>query len=367
MFQFNWFNKRKRKIFVGHSSVTLAMQRSGLLVAFCFALHVFCMMVFEKLGFSDAIWLTATTIMTVGYGDLSAKTDLGRASTILVLYGFGIYSVATLASSLLERRAETRELKKKGLWSWNMKNHIIIIATIRDNPDRFFERLSRQIELDPRYKNADVLLTGESFPDGLPESLSRRGWAPLRIESHALDFVDKCDAAHAVAAIVCAEDENKTSSDPMSYELCCRLSAAMPKGSAIVAECVSDSWRARMSKCAHAVARPARTYPEMLGRALCAPGSEQIVENLLDAGGETLLRVDLNFQGAWSAIGSTCLATEAGLPLAYQSVDGQVVSNPKPSARVHAKAIFLVAPEGSEPIELARAIQNHLGTTHAVG
>lgn len=367
MLHFSWLNKRKRKIFVGHSSVTLAMQRSALLVVFCFSLHVFCMMVFEKLGLSDAIWLTSTTIMTVGYGDLSAKTDLGRASTILVLYGFGIYSVATLASSLLERRAETRELKKKGLWSWNMKNHIIIIATIRNNPERFFERLARQIELDPRYKDADVLLTGESFPDGLPESLSRRGWAPLRLESHAFDFVEKCHATDAVAAIVCAEDENKASSDPMSYELCCRLSSAIPKGSTIVAECVSDSWRARMLQCTHAVARPARTYPEMLGRALCAPGSEQIVENLLDAGGETLLRVDVNFDGAWSSIGSTCLATEAGLPLAYQDIDGRIVSNPKPSTRVNAKAIFLVAPEGSDPLSMAHLIQSHLKSSHAAG
>ena len=53
------------------------------------AAHVVAMVALEGMTIFEAIWLTATTIVTVGYGDLSAKTELGRVATML-LYGAGI-------------------------------------------------------------------------------------------------------------------------------------------------------------------------------------------------------------------------------------------------------------------------------------
>src|SRR5689334_11913332 len=54
-------------------------------------LHVVAMMAFEGLSLGDAIWLTFTTITTTGYGDFSAKTHAGRASTIALVYLSGIF------------------------------------------------------------------------------------------------------------------------------------------------------------------------------------------------------------------------------------------------------------------------------------
>lgn len=360
-----WWITRRRRAYVGPASVSLAVKRSMAMALACVLAHTGAMMLAEGLGAMDSLWLTLTTIMTVGYGDLSAKTAMGRLATIVILYGVGIYAVATLASSLLTRRAENLEAKRTGNWSWNMKNHIIIVASVKEGAERFFERLARQLDLDPRYAECDVLLAGESFPQGLPESLSRRGWAPLRLCSHDVAFCEKTHASKALAAIVCSTDEKSEASDPATFELCARLRACMPEGAHIVAECVSDAWRPRVMSAATAVARPARSYPEMLGRALCAPGSEQVVENLLDAGGETLLRVELSFKGKWSAVGVACFQTEAGLPLAYQAQDGSVVSNPKPSEMVRAAALYLVAPEGSNPVQIGKALAQALSASSA--
>ena len=39
-------------------------------------LHVLAMRTFENLSLGDALWLTLTTITTVGYGDRTAKTNV---------------------------------------------------------------------------------------------------------------------------------------------------------------------------------------------------------------------------------------------------------------------------------------------------
>ncbi len=47
--------------------------------------HTLAMMAFEELALGDAVWLTATTMTTVGYGDLSASTAAGRWSTVILV------------------------------------------------------------------------------------------------------------------------------------------------------------------------------------------------------------------------------------------------------------------------------------------
>ena len=68
-------------------------------------LHVVAMMAFEGLGLGDAIWLTFTTITTTGYGDFSAKTHAGRASTIALIYLSGIFMLTQAGAAFFELRA----------------------------------------------------------------------------------------------------------------------------------------------------------------------------------------------------------------------------------------------------------------------
>ena len=59
--------------------------------------------------FGDAIWWAVTTVTTVGYGDLSPVTGVGRVIAVLLMVG-GISLVgvitATLASWIIQRVAE---------------------------------------------------------------------------------------------------------------------------------------------------------------------------------------------------------------------------------------------------------------------
>lgn len=59
----------------------------------------------EKVSFGTALWWSITTATTVGYGDISPQTDIGKlAAVILMLLGIGF--IGMLTSSITNFFAE---------------------------------------------------------------------------------------------------------------------------------------------------------------------------------------------------------------------------------------------------------------------
>ena len=65
----------------------------------------------EKLNWLDAVYFCVVTLATVGYGDITPHTNLGKVFTMFyILTGVGI--IATFANLLLKRSALRREVKR---------------------------------------------------------------------------------------------------------------------------------------------------------------------------------------------------------------------------------------------------------------
>ena len=72
----------------------------------------------EGWRYLDALYFTSYTITTVGYGDITPKTDLGKMFTIVYVFvgvGIVLYGLSIMASHFVEVREEFWLEKLKGI------------------------------------------------------------------------------------------------------------------------------------------------------------------------------------------------------------------------------------------------------------
>ncbi|MEA1832592.1 ion channel [Methylobacterium durans] len=315
-------------------------------------LHVVSMVAFEHLGLGEAIWLTFTTITTTGYGDYSAKTTAGRASTIVLIYLSGIFLLTQAASAFFEFRILRRERKRRGEWRWDMRDHIVFVNAPADEPGDYLRRLLDQLHRShAHFAAVPSLVLTEAFPDGLPPDLEDD---PLIVQLKGrFDDPAALDAAgvdQAQVLVILAENEGDRLSDSRTFDIIHRL---RERGitARIIAECVDDLNRERLKRAgASAIVRPLRGYPEMIVRAIVAPGTEWIIERLFSSEGDECLRFEVVVEGlTWSRVVRAVLEANYGTPVGYADGQGQFHSNPPPQAPIAATALFILVDETQKP------------------
>jgi len=337
--------RRKTHLFAARTE-RLARQSGVYTLAFIaliIAAHTLAMMHIEGFGFSDSIWLTLTSITTVGYGDVSAATPLGRLATVLIIYFGGIFVVAKSAGDFFDYRGLRREAMKYGNWSWShMKNHIVVIGSKVDS-ELHLARLLQECERSEVTEGRQIVLISQSFDGGLPAVLQGfdikyvkgRGGAPAALEQGAAD--------KAAIVIILAWQEEDPSSDGNAFDVICRLRDVNATAK-IVAECVDDNNRRRLEDAgATLVLRAVRAYPEMIIGGLLNPGSTTILENLFTAEGERIITADGVFTGLWADIVAQYVRDDGGTPIAYRDArSGDIVTAPRGGTEVSADALFLL-------------------------
>jgi len=315
-----------------------------------FLAHVAAMVWLEELGLFDAVWLTATTVVTVGYGDLSAKTMAGRIATMGLLYAGAIFVLAKAVNDWIEAKADQVERKARGAWRWKLTGHILIVGSPGRMPTTFFERLARTIRGTPELADRPIQLLTTSYAEStLPRSLADLGvvhWHGAPHEAEALAAVE-APAAHGI--LVLARSLQDATSDAETFDTIDRLTG-LKCPAPIVAECVDDSNRDRLRRAgARALVRPMPAYPGMLVRALVAPGSEAIIEDLFTVHGDECRRIDLErpWQGDWAEVAARLIGAAVGTPIAYAEADGAVRINPVGRGKLDIAALFVVTREGA--------------------
>ncbi len=365
---FLFFRRRiNRALYLEHQTLTRSNFWSLMTLIALIFLHSLSMVVFENLSFGDAAWMTLTTITTVGYGDLAAKTAAGRLATFLFIYLGGIYLLANLAGAYFDVRRNRKQRMLRGDWGWRMDGHILIINSPAHGAVSYLERLTRQIRLHHEFADAPVLLLTSAFPQGLPTSLRDLGIVHHNGAADQLGGIDCVDPGHARAVIILAKDEYDARSDALTFDILYRLGELPDRPSPVISECIQDENRTRFHKVgATQVIRPSRAYPEILVRALVAPGSEAVLENLFDYEGDHTRRYDIGVSGCrWGDLVSEMVQRGIGTPLAYISELGSAVCNPDPGQRVVAIALIILV--RSEAIADLDQVREGLSVLKGVG
>jgi voltage-gated potassium channel len=309
-------------------SIYKRISRLVVLLAGLVVLNSLAMVYFEKLSLGDAVWLSLTTLTTVGYGDFSASTGPGRFITVVTMYGFAISLLSILVAELIDWKMLSTNKKLKGYWEFNMVDHIQIINTPNVDTERFLQRLIKEIQATPAFSETPIQLLTRKYPEGLPESLSclklihRTGSAE---DGSTLNSIGLHNAKHIV---ILARDSYDSLSDCLTFDILSRVTQINPNAN-IVVEAILDENRQRFKSLgASAVLRPIRAYPEMIARALSHPGTERVLEDLFDANGDSLHKVPCKFSNrTWAEIVTACIQTRIGTPLGY-FVKGEVIMQP---------------------------------------
>ena len=231
-----------------------------------------------------------------------------------------------------------------------MKDHIVIVNTPEFNGARYLRILVEQIRSTPKLSDYPIEVLSASFADGLPADISAMGVVLHhgRPEGRA-DLAD-VDIELASYIILMAVDTSDYRSDSLTLDVLDQLKSFDVQAH-IVAECVQESNRVRLKRNgADAVIRPVRAYPELMVRAMAAPGTEEILEDLFKHEGNHTRRYDIEFEGkSWGEMACNILLQGLGTPMGYLDREKGIVTNPAPDQLVSGTAIFVIANQSSTP------------------
>jgi len=306
--------------------------------------NTWSMMRFDGLSFGDGLWVSLTSVTTVGYGDFSASSTLARIITVVTIYLMGITLLAQIAAEFFESRINIREMKVKGLWRWKaMNEHLLIINTPKYNKEQYLGHLLSQIRKTPDLEDIPIQMLTNSYTEGLPASLVdlnlvHYSGVPEDDQNLRAVGVDK-----AKYILLLAKNHADPVSDSLTFDLLCRIKS-IGSDALIIAEATRDKNRQRLFEAgANIVIRPIRAYPELLVRAMVAPGTEAILENMFKHDGDHMERYELSFSNKnWGDLICQFVKDNYGIPLAYINEEGLVVSNPDVNTSVSGKGLILL-------------------------
>ncbi|MFY0640728.1 MAG: two pore domain potassium channel family protein [Bermanella sp.] len=350
------------KALIGSDARILSkIKRTVFMIMSLMVLHVLSMMTLESLTPWQAIWLTLTTITTVGYGDLSAQTMLGQASTIILIFMSAITLVTFLVRDYVDYRIARNERIRSGLWDWNMKDHILIINAPKYNADQFFQRLVTQIREDEANADIDILLLNTEYGDGLSAQLKDLGVRHILGNGNNDADLARAEAKMAKHIFVLARDEYHADSDSISFDIVHRL-ADLRLAHLTLVECVVDANRPRMIDLdVKSILRPIRSYPEILVRAMDAPGSEVVIEDMFTRKDDHPERYSIWLEGeSWADVVTAMLKAGIGTPMAFINKDGDITVHPRGDVRVYAQSLIVLVKSDQVPTQedVTNAFQN---------
>lgn len=321
--------------------------RAGLYLLVVFALHSWIMVEVEGLRPDEAIWLTLTTVVTVGYGDYAAETVLGRLATVILIYVGSIFVLFHVAADYFEYRTQRKMAMLRGRWKWRMKDHILLLNSPSINRDRYILGLVEELHRTKRWCDCPVLILTREYENGLPEEFQAAGVVHYHGDATVPEDLEAVDAGEAAVMIVLAENAADKRSDEITFDVLHRLSEHGVKGR-VLAECVRRANRVRLREAgADSVMRPVRFYPEIVVRAISSPGTEQILESLFMSDGDECRSFDASIQGLrWSALASALMAQGLGTAIAYRNPeedpDHNVQCNPDPDQIINTDRIYVI-------------------------
>ena len=223
----------------------------------------------EKIASSEIFWyFYATTATTVGYGDYSPATALGRAITILWIMPGGIALFTTIIAKVVQQVSDKWRKRLRGSASYeNLTDHIVILGWHGSRTERMVDHIRGG---QGEYEREIVLCSAQPIENPMPDQVRFvRGTA-----LNAPDLLRRAAVANAKYIIALGHDDSETLAAALG-------AAAVNSESHIVAyfdqQTFADLLKAH---CPHAECNVSLSI-EMMVRSAQDPGSSRVQRQLL--------------------------------------------------------------------------------------
>lgn len=223
------------------------------------------------LGINNYIYWTVVTVSTVGYGDLSPTTTMGKYVVALFTIPFGISIFALIISRIAIFSSMHWKNGIRGLRSLHMKNHIVIIGWNNKRTLRLLNLLIAETQQNQQRKI--LLCATENIDNPMPEHID---FVKVTKFNHATEMQRACVDKADIIVI-----DTKLDDITLTTALFC---SSVNKNARIIVYFTDETLSGLLKKHCHRAECVPSLSVEILAKAAMDPGSSILHHELLSAG-----------------------------------------------------------------------------------
>uniref|UniRef100_A0A1I8GQ39 BK_channel_a domain-containing protein n=1 Tax=Macrostomum lignano TaxID=282301 RepID=A0A1I8GQ39_9PLAT len=197
-----------------------------------------------NIGFGDSLYFTIVTMSTVGYGDISPRTDSGRVFACLyILFALSVFAshIPEMAQMLTSRSPYAGSYRKE-----TGRPHLVVCGAVCQNAmESFLADLLHKDRKQATARNLQVVCIGQFIPDLEFQGLLKRHFRKLTFFEGTIMSPNDCARValdSAEAAVVLA---NKYAEDPDEEDSTNIMRAIAIKNAAPGQRCIVQLLRQR--------------------------------------------------------------------------------------------------------------------------
>lgn len=162
-----------------------------------------------EVTWADAAWWALVTMTTVGYGDISPATTLGRFLIGYPTLIVGVASIGYLLSLSASYMFESRQKARKGMKEIKAKNHILII---KFNSLAKVLQLVEEIRKDSSTQAAPIVLIDDKLKE-IPVELAKKDILFVKGDPSKLNTLERANFRKAKSAIILSDTTDPKNAD----------------------------------------------------------------------------------------------------------------------------------------------------------